>query len=98
MTDAEWSVVEPLIPSPSRLGCPRILDMREVFNGIQFMLGRGCQRRAIPKCFPPFASTQIHFYAWCRTSVLTRMLDALCAHARNLAGRSEEPTAGAIYS
>lgn len=87
LTDAEWSVIEPLIRPPSRMGRPRMLDMREVFNGIQFMLGTGCQWRAIPKCFPPFTSIQNHFYAWCRTCVLERMLDALRALARDLAGR-----------
>ena len=98
LTDAERSVIEPLILPPSRMGRPRILDMREVFNGIQFMLRTGCQWRAIPKCFPPFASIQNHFHAWCRTGVLERMLDALRALARDLAGRSEEPTAAAIDS
>ena len=98
LTDAERSVIEPLIPPPSRMGRPRILDMREVFNGIQFMLRTGCQWRAIPKCFPPFASIQNHFHAWCRTGVLERMLDALRALTRDLAGRSEEPTAAAIDS
>ena len=98
LTDAKWSVIEPLVPPPSRRGRPRVLDKREVFNGIQFMLGTGCQWRAIPKCFPPFTSIQRHFYAWCRAGVLERMLDALRTLARDLAGRSEEPTAAAIDS
>ena len=59
------------------------------------MLGTGCQWRAIPKRFPPFASIQNQFHAWCRAGVLERMLDGLRALARDLAGRSEEPTATA---
>ena len=98
ITDEEWAVIEPLIPPPGRMGRPRELDMREVFNAIQFILGTGCQWRAIPKCFPPFTSVQNHFYAWCRTGVLERMLDALRALARELEGRSAEPTAAAIDS
>ncbi len=98
LADAEWSVIEPLIPPPSRMEHPRTLDMREAFNGIRFMLGTGCQWRAFPKCFPPSASIQNHSCAWCRTGVLERMLDALRALARDLAGRSEEPAATAIDS
>ena len=98
LTDEEWAVIEPLIPPPGRMGRPRELDMREVFNAVQFILGTGCQWRAIPKCFPPFTSVQNHFYAWCRTGVLERMLDALRTLARGLEGRSAEPTAAAIDS
>ena len=98
LTDEEWAVIAPLIPPPGRMGRPRELDMREVFNAVQFILGTGCQWRAIPKCFPPSASVQNHFYAWCRTGVLERMLDALRTLARELEGRSAEPTAAAIDS
>ena len=98
LTDEEWAVIAPLIPPPGRMGRPRELDMREVFNAVQFILGTGCQWRAIPKCFPPFTSVQNHFYAWCRTGVLERMLDALRTLARGLEGRSAEPTAAAIDS
>ena len=41
--------------------------MREVFNAIQFILGTGCQWRALPKCFPPFTSVQNYFCEWSRT-------------------------------
>ena len=98
LTDEEWAVIAPLIPPPGRMGRPRELDMREVFNAVQFILGTGCQWRAIPKCFPPFTSVQNHFHAWCRTGVLERMLDALRTLARELEGRSAEPTAAAIDS
>ncbi len=51
MTDEEWAVIAPLIPPPGRMGRPRELDMREVFNAVQFILGTGCQWRAVPKRF-----------------------------------------------
>jgi len=98
LTDGEWAVIEPLIPPPGRMGRPRALDMREVFNAVQFMLGTGCQWRAIPKCFPSFTSVQNHFYAWRDNGTLERMLDALRALARGPEGRSAEPTAAAIDS
>ena len=65
---------------------------------IQFMLGTGCRRRAVPKCFPPFTSIQNYFYAWRRGGVPDEMLGSLRALARGLAGRSEEPKAAVIDS
>ena len=98
VTDAEWAVIEPLLPPPSRLGRKRSTDLREVFNAIRFMLGTGCQWRAIPRCFPPFTTVQNYFYAWRDDGTLERLLDALRARARTQAGRCEEPTAAAIDS
>jgi len=98
VTDAEWGLIEPLLPPPSRLGRRRCTDLREVFNAVQFMLGTGCQWRAIPGCFPPFTTVQNYFYAWRNDGTLERMLDALRARARAQAGRAAEPTAAAIDS
>ena len=98
LTDGEWELVEPLLPPPPRLGRRRKTDPREVFNSIRLMLGTGCRRRAIPKCFPPFTTVQHYFYAWRDSGVFETMLDALRGHARELAGRSAEPTAAAIDS
>ncbi len=98
LTDAEWSVIEPLIPPPSKMGRPRVLDMRKVVNAIRFMLGTGCRRRAVPKCFPPFTLVQNSFHAWIRGGVLDEMPGALRSLARGLAGRSEEPAAAVIDS
>ena len=98
VTDAEWALIEPLLPPPSRLGRRRRTDLREVFNAVQFMLGTGCQWRAIPVCFPPFTTVQNYFYAWRDDGTLERMLDALRVLARAQAGRAAGPTAAAIDS
>ena len=98
VTDAEWALIEALLPPPSRLGRRRRTDLREVFNAVQFMLGTGCQWRAIPVCFPPFTTVQNYFYAWRDDGTLERMLDALRGLARAQAGRAAEPTAAAIDS
>ncbi len=53
VTDAEWAHVEPLIPLARRGGRKREANMREVFNGVMYVLSTGCQWRYIPKDFPP---------------------------------------------
>ena len=74
------------------------MDLREVFDAIQYMLATGCQWRALPKCFPPFTTVQNSFYAWRNSGVFERLLDALRQQARDLARRTAEPTAAAIDS
>ncbi len=60
LTDDEWGLVEPLIPPGKRGGDKRTVIMREVVNGLMYILSTGCQWRAIPKDLPPkLASTTI---------------------------------------
>src|SRR5207245_1257579 len=53
LTDDEWAHVEPLIPPTKRGGNKRHVEVREVMNGIMYILSTGCQWRAIPKDLPP---------------------------------------------
>ena len=43
LTDAEWELVEPLIPPAKRGGGKRTVQMREVLNGVMYVLSTGCQ-------------------------------------------------------
>ena len=96
LTDAEWSLIEPLLPPPSPRGRPRTTDLREVCNALFYMLMTGCQWRAVPKCFPPFTTIQNYDYRWSKTDVYGRMVDEFRTLARIDAGRSEHPTAAGI--
>jgi transposase len=49
LTDEEWALVEPLIPPARRGGNRRHVVVREVINGLMYILSTGCQWRAIPK-------------------------------------------------
>ena len=53
LTDAEWEHIEPLIPPAKRGGGKRTVDMREVVNGVMYVLSTGCQWRYIPRDLPP---------------------------------------------
>src|SRR5208337_486908 len=59
LTDAEWAHVEPLIPPAKRGGNRRHVDVREVVNGLMYILSTGCQWRAIPKDLPPRSTSTI---------------------------------------
>ena len=66
LTDGEWRMIEPLLPAPSKLGRRRSVDLRAVFDAIQYMLATGCQWWAMPKCFPPFTTVQNDFLCMAR--------------------------------
>ena len=53
LTDAEWQHIGPLLPPAKRGGGKRTVDMREVVNGLMYVLSTGCQWRYIPKDLPP---------------------------------------------
>jgi transposase len=65
LTDAEWAILEPLLPSPSKTGRKRGWPMREIINAIFFVLRGGCPWRMLPEHFPPHQTT----YAWFAVSV-----------------------------
>jgi len=56
LTDDEWQLIEPLIPPAKRGGRRREVNVREVMNGVMYVLSTGCQWRAIPKDLPPQVS------------------------------------------
>ncbi len=98
LTDAEWALLVPLLPPPSRRGRPRHVDLREVVNAIFYMLWTGCSWRALPKDFPAFTTVQNYFYPWSRSGVLDRIRARFTALERLRSGRSTEPSAAIIDS
>ena len=60
LTDEEWAVISPEIPPAKPGGNKRTVDLREVVNGVMYILGTGCQWRAIPKDLPPRST----IHAW----------------------------------
>ena len=98
MTNAQWAVIEPLVPLPKHGGRPRTTDMREVINAIFYIARTGCQWRLLPQPFPPWTTVQRYFYEWTKTGVLAEMNDIMVASVRTVEGRFPDPTAGVIDS
>ncbi len=64
LTVDEWVLVEPLIPPGKRGGGKRKVIMREVVNGLTYILSTGCQWRAMPKDLPPKSTVYAYFDLW----------------------------------
>ena len=60
LTDAEWQILEPLLPPPAETGRHRSWPMRELMNAIFLVLRGGCAWRMLPDHFPPHQTT----YRW----------------------------------
>ena len=98
VTDAEWDIIEPLMPPPSKVGRPREVDMREVWNAIQYVGSGGIAWRLLPKDFPPSSTVRYWFYKFRNEGHLELINDVLAMAARRCAGREAEPSAGVIDS
>jgi transposase len=98
LTDAEWELIEPLMPPPSPIGRPRTTDLRAVVEAILYMAATGCQWRLLPKDFPPYSTVQGYFYEWSRSGLFMSINHTLVMDAREKAGREASPSAGVIDS
>ena len=98
LTDAEWALVEPSIPPARRGGRRREVDVREVLNGILYVLSTGCQWRAVPKDLPPKSTLFDYFDLWNWDGTLGRLHEELYVKCREASGREASPTAAIIDS
>jgi putative transposase len=98
LNDAAWKILEPLIPPAKRGGRGREVDMREVLNGIFYVLKSGCQWEMLPHDFPAKGTVYDYFNKWRKDGTWKRMNDALREQLRQKMGRSVSPSAGSIAS
>ena len=77
VTDEEWAEIASLIPPARRGGRKRSVNIREVFNGLLYVLSTGCQWRAIPKDCPPRSTIFDYFARWQAEGTLGRIHTAL---------------------
>jgi transposase len=98
VTDAEWELIAPLIPPARRGGGKRKVNLREIVNGLMYVLSTGCQWRAIPKDLPPKSTVYGYFALWTYDGTIDRLHHALYVKCRDAAGREASPTAAVIDS
>ena len=98
LTDPEWAEIGPQIPPAKRGGNKRTVNMREVVNGLMYILSTGCQWRALPKDLPPKSTVHDYFDHWRYDRTLERIHHALYVKCREQIGREPSPTAAVIDS
>jgi transposase len=98
LTDEEWSLIEPLIPPAKHGGRKREVVVREVVNGVMYVLSTGCQWRYIPKDLPPRSTVHDYFTRWNHDGTIEKIHYVLYVQCRAAAGREASPTACVIDS
>ncbi len=81
LTVEEWAHIEPLIPPGKRGGGKRRVDLREVVNGVMYILSTGCQWRSLPNDLPPRSTVHDYFSLWNWDGTLDRIHHALSSSA-----------------
>lgn len=101
LTDAQWALVEPLLPEPTRHprgGRREKHPRRAVVDAILYVVRTGCSWRQLPGDFPPWQTVYWYFVRWEEQNATVAVLDALRGRLRVAEGRDPEPSAGLIDS
>ena len=98
LTDAQWRLIEKRIPPPKPGGRHRSVDLREVMNGILYLVRTGCSWRQLPHDFPPWGTVHYYYWSFRQQGVWQAIHDALRSKVRVAAGRKASPSAAIIES
>ena len=98
LTDEEWAEAEPLIPGAKPGGNKRTVNVREIVNGLMYILGTGCQWRDVPKDLPPRSTLHDYLDRWSYDGTLDNIHHLLYVKCREQAERDASPTAAIIDS
>lgn len=98
VTDAQWQLIEDLLPPPKKRGRPLSVNLREVFNAIQYVLVTGVQWKHLPHDFPPAGTVAYYFWIWRNLGLWEQMYQVLRERERVRQGRAPQPSAGCLDS
>ena len=98
LTDAQWAVLEPLLPKPCAVGAPRRIDRREILNGVLYVNRTGCAWRAMPHDLPNWSTVYGFFWRWRLQGIWAEIHAAVRTELRQAAGRAPSPSAAIIDS
>ena len=98
LTDAQWRLIEKRIPPAQPGGRYRSVDMREVVNGILYLVRTGCSWRQLPHDFPPWGTVHWYYRCFRLDGTWQKIHDALRDKVRVSAGRKKSPSAAIVDS
>jgi transposase len=81
LTDAQWAVLEPLLPRGKKPGRPRKYPLRQLIDGIRWRVRTGVPWRDVPEQYGPWQSVYGLFRRWQRDGTWRRVVTALQARA-----------------
>src|SRR5829696_2536296 len=98
LTNAEWALIEPLMPKPCARGRPREWPLREVLNAIFYLLRGGVTWRLLPSDLPPRSTVFGWFSRWRDEGLFETINHLLVMADRERVGREASPSAAVLDS
>jgi putative transposase len=90
LSDAEWLILKPLLPTPKGFGHPQEVDLREILNAIFYVQRTGCQWEMLPHDLPPYTTVYGYFQKWQRKGIWQKIHDQLRHQLRQNLGRDKQ--------
>jgi transposase len=98
VTDEEWAFVAPYLTLMTEEAPQRDHSLREVFNGLRWMIRTGAPWRMIPNDLPPWHTVYQQTQRWLKAGVFENLVHDLRELLRVAAGRQAQPTAAIFDS
>ena len=98
VSDDEWAFVAPYLTLMDEQAPQRRHSLREVFNGLRFIVRTGMQWRMMPHDLPPWDIVYQQTRRWLNAGCFEAIVHDLRALLRLAAGRAPEPTAAILDS
>jgi transposase len=96
VSDEEWALVVPYLTLMREDAPQREHSLREVFNGLRWLVKAGADWRLLPHDLPPWYAVYQQARRWERAGVFDDLAQDLRRLLRWLAGRDPEPTAAVL--
>jgi transposase len=98
VSDEEWALVAPYLALLREDSKQRDHDLREVFNGLRYIVKTGAPWRFMPHDLPPWAAVYQQVQRWLAAECFTDVAGDLRAVLRMAAAREPEPSAVVLDS
>jgi putative transposase len=92
LSDGQWAMISNFFD----IKRSRKYNLREIVNGVMYLVKTGCQWRMLPGDFPSWKIVYYYFSTWKKNGVWEGIHEALVMKTRKRAGKGEEPTVGII--
>jgi transposase len=93
VSDDEWAFVAPYLTLMREDAPQRDYELREVFNGVRWMVRGGAWWRMMPHDLPPWAAVYQQMQRWLKAGVFEAIVHDLRVLLRVLDGRKAQPSA-----
>src|SRR3954468_15530949 len=98
LTDAEYALLQPLLPAPKARGRRRSVDVHQTLNAIFYVLRGGVPWRMLPAGFPCWRTAFHYFRQWRLSGLWGATTGGLRERGREGMGRPARPPASIIDS